>query len=109
MLCLYVAYLLADVAWNNIEYDCYNSENPTGIFFSKFFASIPAFAFGFVAAPIGLYASFFILKWTGLCFLATCSAICSGSSRRSSGTGNVVGILVVTEETTVTSGFTVET
>ena len=74
MLCLYVAYLLADVAWYSIEFYCYSSANPTGIFFSRFFAAIFAFAFGFGAVPVGLYVGSFILKGMGQCF-------CSGSSR----------------------------
>ena len=89
MLCLYVAYLLADVAWYNIEFYCYSSENPTGVFFSRFFAAIFSFAFGFGATPVCIYIGLFILKWIGICFLEVfCGSYSNVSSRRPSGRGN---------------------
>ena len=91
MLCLYVAYLLADVAWYNIEFYCYSSENPTGVFFSRFFAAIFSFAFGFGATPVCIYIGLFILKWIGICFLEVfCGSYSNVSSRRPSGRGNAV-------------------
>ena len=93
MLCLYVGYLLADLAWYNIEFNCNSSINPVGIFFSRFFASIFAFVFGIGSVPVGIYVGFYAVKWI---LLFGCAILCSFSNDDSSR----VGILVI-EETTI--------
>ena len=103
MLCLYVGYLLADLAWYNIDFYCFDSKNPTGIFFSIFFASIFAFGFGIVAAPVGIYAGFYAVKWA---LIFGCAILCSFSDNDSTrrGSSNAIGVVAVVavEERTIT-------
>lgn len=87
MLCLYVAYLLADLAWYNIDFYCGSDQNPADIFFSKFFASLFSFAFAFGATTVCVYIGFFILVSF---FEGFCGFDSTVSNRRPSGRGNAV-------------------